>query len=637
MTRVNKSYLYVLTVIVLLLSLWGTSLPARAQTSIDVVVHYVEGAPIAGKFAYDVSVYFSVLDSSGNPIKDITNENLSLSEDGKKVALDSLKPAEDEPISVVLVLDTSGSMGGPKIEAARTAAGGFISSLKNGDQVAVLSFNTTITSQTDFTTDLTAARQLVDSINAVRGSGTCLYDATYQAVQMTAMLPPGRRAIILLTDGVDELPSGAGCSKYTVDDVINLASQGSTRIPLYTIGLGDTVDKKTLQRLASVTGGQYLHSSDAFQLDAVFLKLLGQLRSQYVSHYTSTAPSGEHLLILQVNYQNAQNQDSRKFLLPPLPYSLSFVSPVEGQEVSGKIKIAISVSGQGAPIKQVLFQVNGVDIGSVETTPYELAWEPSTDLIGEVTLEAIAIGGNDEELARASVKVTLPTTSAGDGVPRLPVTSVEDGIQQLFPMSNIVTVLMVGGVGLIMLIVIVVVVFFFVRKKRQEPKGKEQAASRRFIEDAGMLDHTIDMFVPSKDAFGVLIVLQSDDPAMVGQRIEITQPSTSLGRSANNDIIFPKDSPVSRRHAIIEDRSGQLVLSEAISTDKGGQAKQPTYGTFINDKQIETPVPLYHGDEIRLGTRVRLRFEAVNRVAPDEDRTIDQISTDNDGTVEWKE
>lgn len=192
--------------------------------------------------------------------------------------------------------------------------------------------------------------------------------------------------------------------------------------------------------------------------------------------------------------------------------------------------------------------------------------------------------------------------------------------------------------GVIILIVFIVVVIVIGVSLRQRTMNKERDRQWQAAVNppgaSGTTEKTMDGFIPSANALGVLVVLQSDDPAMIGQRIEITQSTTSLGRSANNDILFPKDSPVSRRHAVIEDRNGQLILSEVLPETGGGKVKRPTFGTFVNNKQVEDPVPLRNGDEIRLGKRVRMQFEAVEFEKKDEDRTIDQGPSSEDKTMD---
>jgi pSer/pThr/pTyr-binding forkhead associated (FHA) protein len=123
-----------------------------------------------------------------------------------------------------------------------------------------------------------------------------------------------------------------------------------------------------------------------------------------------------------------------------------------------------------------------------------------------------------------------------------------------------------------------------------------------------------------------LIVEFSDDASMVGHRFEITKPVTSIGRSADNDINFPKDSPISRHHASIEARDDGLYISEVETPDGSGTPKLPTFGTFLNDATLGAAAHLLHnGDVIRLGKRVLLKFET-DRLSSQEDvRTLDDL------------
>ena len=357
----------------------------------------------------------------GNPVKNADVEDFTLTEDGQSAAIASLGLADDEPIHVALLLDTSGSMVGEKIDAARKAAASFISRLQGGDQVAVLTFNTTTTHQIDFTSDQTAAERVVDLIQAVPNTGTCLYDAVYQTVQMTAETPAGRRALILLTDGVDEYDKKP-CSHYSLDDVIALASDGNTRVPIHTIGLGANVDSQSLDRLARETSGRSYYAPSSTQLDALFGLLTDQLRSQYVLHYFSSAAAGEHTLTLKAEHLGAQDQASIDIELPVLPYSITFVSPVEGMEITEKTTISVTITGQGTLISKVQFLANGIILCADDAAPYECEWDPTGLDDTSVFLEAVAQDAAGNQLARGGVTVMV-----GEVVPPEDETAAERG------------------------------------------------------------------------------------------------------------------------------------------------------------------------------------------------------------------
>jgi VWFA-related protein len=629
-----------LSLVLLLTLLVGLPGAAMAQqTSPDLSVHYVEGRPQSGQYAYDVDIYFSAFRAGGDPVRDLQPGDLVITEDGKRVEITSLNLADKDPISIVVVMDTSGSMRGVKMDAARSAASRFISGLGSDDLAAVMSFDSQVRTEIGFTDKLSDAREKLDLLDATAGAGTCLYDALYESITLTATIPTGRRAIVILTDGVDELADGRICSKYREEDVISLAKSGSTRVPIYTVGLGGKVDSAGLQRIADSTGGRYQFASDEQKLQDLFTGLLEQLRSQYKVTYVSTAAPGPHQLVLEATVSGQQLRKLREFVLPNFSYNLVMVSPKDGESVSGKIKLGIQVIGQGEPISKVEFFANGESIGVVESMPYELEWEIPETLSGEANIEAGAFNANGVELARTAIRVAVTSSSDETLLPGeteiAPPADGETAVDSSFP-----TIMIAAVIGLLVVVIVAVVIFLTLRrKKKEQEKEKERellwqqkvqgvgAAEQAF----GSEDRTFDAFVVGEGVHGMLVVLQSDDPVMIGQRFEITRSSTRLGRKADNDILFPKDSPVSRYHAVIDERNGGLFLSEIFATEDGSP-KRPAFGTFVNDRQIEDQVLLQSGDEIRLGKRVRLRFEGKDQTMDDDGNTRDMFMVDDEKT-----
>lgn len=624
---------HLLRTLSILLVLTGAGLfggpSALAQSGIDTVIHYVEGVPSEEKIAYDVTAYVSVADSTGNPIKDLTADAFTLAEDSQQVTILSADLAPDAPINLVLLLDTSGTMTGPGITAAKNAASNFIAGLGRDDRVALVTFNDTIKTHIDFTTDHQAARQELNLVDATSGAGTCLYDAAFQAVQMTATVPSGRRAVILFTDGVDETPSGKQCSVHDADDVIDIANESGTRTPLYTLGMGKKVDQKILQQLAQDTGGRFFFSPDANQLDAIFIRLSDTLRSQYAIKYQSVAGPGSHTLAVTAKYLSAQDTDTRGFLLPNFPLRLTFVEPAEGQEVSGMTTLKVETFGQGETIQSVNFVINDATVATVTTTPYEAQVDFGTYPEGNLTIDAIAFGADGIELARTTRQVAVRARSA------TPTPSPDGG-------GNFVSdylIYIIGGFILLGAAIVVAIILVIAKKRREKQRelewnqkvgGLGETTAEEF---SGGSDRTMDSWEMSPDALGMLTVTGSDDPSLLGQRFEITKRRTTLGRKADNDIIFPKDSPVSRHHALIEERSGGLFLSEVEETDeKTGRAKRPTYGTFVNEGDLNgQEVLLQNGDEIRLGKRVKLKFEASARIRAGDEKTYDGFTSSGEG------
>jgi|GEM_PF-766586 len=633
--RLSKTVL--VSIILMLVLLAGLPGLAYAQQSgPDLAVHYVEGRPRAGQFAYDVDVYFSAYQTGGEPVRNLQLGDLVITEDGKRVEIASLELAESDPIRLVIVMDTSGSMRGGKMQAARSAAAQFVSGLGSADQVAVISFDSEVQTEIGFTDNLDDARRVLESLDAPAGAGTCLYDALYDAVTLTATIPSGRRAIIVLTDGVDELPDGSICSRYREEDVTNLARAGGTRVPIYTVGLGSRIDTAMLQRMADVTGGRYQFASDEGKLQGLFGGLLSQLRTQYRATYVSTAAPGPHNLVVEANIGGQTVRALRDFVLPSFGYNLVFLSPKPNETLGSALTLSVDVSGQGDAIERVEFYANGNSIGVDRETPYGLDWQVPDGLSGSITLEAVAFGVGDLELGRTAVRVQGPAPVAQPtAVPQVTETPAQ-AIEP--PTGGMALLFILGGLGLFFLLVGAGVVFFILRRRQEKERERERLWQEK-VQGVGVSEsayssgdeRTMDAFFASVDAYGALVVLHSDDPAMTGQRFELTKTSTRLGRKADNDIIFPKDSPVSRYHALVEEQAGSLFLSEVIASEDG---KRPVYGTFVNEAQIEGRTQLRNGDEIRLGKRVRLRLELKEQTLIPDEATLDEFSLSDEKTID---
>lgn len=257
--------------------------PARAQAEPPQVrITQVD----ASRFP-QVTVYVSVTNADGEPVN-VDPGQIQLYENGLPVAAEQISGAgEVGPLITMLVMDVSGSMvNGGKIEAAKQAARAYIDRMRPGDQGGLISFDTQITYVQPVTEDRQALQAAVDGL-APRGD-TAMYDALLQAVAALEGLP-GRKAIILLTDGLDNSSAG------TLGDVTASVSQGGLSIS--TIGLGDPaagsgyygIDETSLRDLADQAGGAYAFATDSTALQQIY-QVYGQtLQSEYAITYTSPA------------------------------------------------------------------------------------------------------------------------------------------------------------------------------------------------------------------------------------------------------------------------------------------------------------------------------------------------------------
>ncbi|HEX7998209.1 MAG TPA: VWA domain-containing protein [Pyrinomonadaceae bacterium] len=160
-----------------------------------------------------VSVPAVVTDGDGRPVVNLRAENFLLYEDGRPQQISNFATTE-APFEVALLLDTSGSTRSD-VALIRRAALAFIESLRPGDRVSIVAFNTaddgadklaTVDVLTKLTSDRAVLRKALNNIGT--SNGTPFYDALEQIAEKVFSEPPrmevrGRRAVVALTDGVD--------------------------------------------------------------------------------------------------------------------------------------------------------------------------------------------------------------------------------------------------------------------------------------------------------------------------------------------------------------------------------------------------------------------------------------------------
>jgi VWFA-related protein len=160
-----------------------------------------------------VSVPAVIKNNSGRPLPGLRRENFLVYEDGKLQSIANFGTTE-APFEIALLLDTSGSTRAD-VALIRQAANVFINSLRSGDRVAIVGFNTEErangpTAAVEVLSELTANRQTLQKAiqNLGSANGTPFYDALDRVARVVFREDPseevrGRRAVVALTDGVD--------------------------------------------------------------------------------------------------------------------------------------------------------------------------------------------------------------------------------------------------------------------------------------------------------------------------------------------------------------------------------------------------------------------------------------------------
>lgn len=273
-----------------------------------------------------VTVPFLVKTSQGAYVANLRREDLRVFEDGVEQEVAHFETV-DKPFTIVLMLDVSDSAQ-DKLLDIQNAAIAFVSQLRPDDRAQVVAFDKQfakmMTEPTGDHAELTAAIRRVKS-----GGGTALYDALETTINSLMQHISGRRALILLTDGVDTLSLRA-----TYDSTLRLATEQyaliytiqydtaqdqAVRRPddqlriTYTTPSGESLSKayerggRYLQRLSDTSGGRFQYSDTMKKLDKSFAQIAEELRQHYsVSYYpkNQNSKNGTRRLKVVVNVPN---------------------------------------------------------------------------------------------------------------------------------------------------------------------------------------------------------------------------------------------------------------------------------------------------------------------------------------------
>ena len=262
-----------------------------------------------------IRIFGTVL-KDGQPVKGLGADDFRVREDEREQGPLTVEP-KLPPLTVVLTLDTSGSMAGKRgtplseqpLTQAKEAATSFLDQLGSGDTAQVVTFAQTVSKPTVASTNREAVRAAIAAASA-RGN-TALYDGLHRSIELLHDRP-GRKAIVLLSDGVDDDGHGRPLSTHKVRDILSLAR--TTNIPIYVIGLGSEIDEGVLQQIASETGGVYFNAPEADKLQELYAQIGEQLAGQYSIIYSSDLPAqaGERTVVLE--YPKLKLSNSKAFV-----------------------------------------------------------------------------------------------------------------------------------------------------------------------------------------------------------------------------------------------------------------------------------------------------------------------------------
>lgn len=150
-----------------------------------------------------VTVNVQVTGSDGHKLLGLSQKDFKVYEDGVAQEV-SFFAKTGEPFNLALLLDVSGSTR-TQVDLVKKAASHFVDQLKEGDRVAIISFGDDATIESDLTSDRAALRKAIDQIEVLppNKAGTNFYDAIDLMIENILKPIKGRKAFVVLTDGVD--------------------------------------------------------------------------------------------------------------------------------------------------------------------------------------------------------------------------------------------------------------------------------------------------------------------------------------------------------------------------------------------------------------------------------------------------
>jgi VWFA-related protein len=241
----------------------------------------------------EVALNCTVLDDHNRLAPNLKKEDFQVLEDGVRQTLISFLHT-DLPVSIALVVDSSGSMNRKRPSVNKSALD-LIEASNPQDEAFVVNFSDQAVLDQDFTSDVGKLRDGLGYIEA-RG-GTALYDAVVaSADKLASDAKRPKQVLILITDGEDN------ASTLSLEQTIRRVQQLSGPV-IYTIGLlfGDEDmsrsevkhARQALEMLSTETGGMAFFPKSIEQIDQISAEVARDIRSQYTLGYHSTRPTTE--------------------------------------------------------------------------------------------------------------------------------------------------------------------------------------------------------------------------------------------------------------------------------------------------------------------------------------------------------
>jgi Ca-activated chloride channel homolog len=242
---------------------------------------------------FEVRLPVTVKDKKKNLVSGLARGDFLVFEDGVQQEVTFFSDEKtNPPIYVGVLMDTSPSTAG-KMRFSKEAARNFLYTVTRvrKDRAAFMTFDHEVNLLKDFTDKLDELDKAVDGVKKV-GSQTALYDAIWQFCDEKMRGAPGRRVLVIITDGDDTF------SRADINDAIDIAQRTETTIfaistkagflgsvPGVEAGTVKDEGDKMLDRLTRETGGEAFYTGDMLALERALKRVADELRGQYIITY----------------------------------------------------------------------------------------------------------------------------------------------------------------------------------------------------------------------------------------------------------------------------------------------------------------------------------------------------------------
>lgn len=261
-----------------LLTLWKSSAQDASQAHSDLKLH-VESTLVL--------IPVSVTDASNRYVLGLDKQDFHIYENGAEQKITQFS-GEDAPLSVGLLVDTSGSMG-DKIDISRQAVSQFLKTMDSHDEAFLIEFSDRAELAVGFVKD---SQDIERKLVSVESQGlTALLDAVHLGLSEMKNAKNPRKALLIISDG------GDNNSRYSAAEIKDLVREADVQIyamgvfeplPSYFLGVAELSGPRLLSELAEQTGGRAFAATHSRDLPAIATRIGIELRNQYVLAYPPT-------------------------------------------------------------------------------------------------------------------------------------------------------------------------------------------------------------------------------------------------------------------------------------------------------------------------------------------------------------